>query len=152
MPWCPGCSYEYVAGRRKCPDCGFPLNKLRIPSEIKLHGRSWVPIRQVPDRIHAEIIRSFLNDHGYEVAIRNGDGTCTVSDDPPLLIFVPASSARKAASLLRTESCWTREDLEDYLNDSVEVEDYEDDYDVEEDDELLSSDDLVEYFGDDENF
>lgn len=33
MPFCPNCTYEYVEGIKKCPDCGTPLVKELIDHE-----------------------------------------------------------------------------------------------------------------------
>ena len=160
MPWCPGCSYEYVAGAKKCPECGCLIRKapgLDEQNEMRHRNRKWSLIRKAADLVHAELIKNFLRTNGFEVAVRDGDSIgrailgAAGSPGAGALILVPSESARDAAVLLRSDTEWTEKELSDYMEDHGELE-------VEEEEGLLTDDeaaDIVEsgglvHSGDDE--
>lgn len=128
MAWCPGCSYEYKPGaKKKCPDCGAALPKgPGLSKGVRFDNRTWFSIRSADDSVQAEMLRSFLESNGFDVALRNGKGAVSSRDDlDPMMteiqILIPSDSAPKAARLVRASSDWSAagsladdDDLEEY--------------------------------------
>jgi len=147
MPWCPGCSKELSQRKKKCPECGHPLTKGPGFNEaIDFMDREWLAIRALDDAAQVEMLRTFLEANGYDVAIRNGDGrtrkrmSTNGAPHSGMLVLVPVPSARKASKLIRADSNWTETEPPDYSDDYVEsVEDDDEECDIGED-ELYDSD------------
>jgi hypothetical protein len=159
MPWCPGCSYEYVNGVKKCPDCGLSLRKAPGLDEIKHRNRVWTIIRQVPDPVQAELMKNFLRANGFDAITKGGDSVgraifgASGNVGATVQILVPPDSASAAATLLRTDASWSEEELSDYMKEHGDL-DLEDEEDFNEEDEvvdLLEPEDLVGRIGDDDD-
>jgi hypothetical protein len=148
MAWCPGCSYEYKAGtKKKCPDCGAALPKgPGLSRGLKFGNRTWYSIRSAGDSVQAELLKSFLESNGYDVALKNGNGAVSSKDelDPMksgIQILIPADSASSAAKLVRASNDWLTGGS--FAGDDDEMEDYDLDGD---DREFLQSNGIaVEY-------
>lgn len=155
MPWCPSCSYEYVKGREKCPDCDLPLRQAPGLDEVKFQDRRWVTIRCVPDPVQAELAKAFLESNGCEASIRDGAGIARTILGPgstsgaSVDILVPEEIARHAASLLRAEMNWSEEELAAYMEEHGES--VSDDYELEDDREYLESNNVVRKVEEDED-
>ena len=163
MPWCPGCSYEYVEGVKKCPDCGLDLRKAPGLDEIKHRNRIWAVIRQVHDPIQADLMMNYLRANGYEAITksRGGNGRAVFGTGglpgSVVQILVPLDSARATATLLRTDTAWSEEELSDYMKEHGDLESEEEDEVFSDDDEevvdLVEPENLVSSFDDeDESF
>ena len=150
MAWCPSCSYEYVPGTTKCPDCGKPLWRAPgLDEAVLFENREWVAIRAASDQVQAEIMKAFLESHGYEVALRNGAsgirsilGSGTVAGADGIDIMVPVEIAGTAATLLRTQLHWTEEELARYMEEHGHLGDG-DEYDDDDERSYLESNGLV---------
>jgi len=126
MPWCHGCGYEYIAGVKRCPDCGLELRDALglddpdrgVPAS---KDRQWTVIREVRDPLDAQMIKGFLEARDIEVTVVNRDPVLTyfrpVGETGSLtLVLVPAESVERARLLLRTVPGWTDEDLTEYMD------------------------------------
>lgn len=85
MPFCPKCRYEYKPEVWECPDCGVRLvEKLEEKEssdsiEKSTAGKTdiectesmkFVPLRDIPSRIQAEMLRGILENAGIPSQIR----------------------------------------------------------------------------------
>jgi len=134
MAWCPGCSYEYKPGtKKKCPYCGVTLRKgPGLSSAVKFDNRTWYSIRSADDSVQAEMLRSFLESNGFEVALRNGNGAVSSTDEldgaiSEIQILIPSDSAPKAARLVRASNGWAADSS--LPDDDDEIEEYDLDMD-----------------------
>jgi hypothetical protein len=135
MPWCPGCSVEYIPGKKKCPECGFIFAD-SSNGDVKIRSKNWTLIRETPDKTQADLIKDLLKANGFEVTCKNGKANGKVNgkaskssaiSKQPMQILVPTESARSAAALIRSDSAWESEDLNEEIKDRVEI-DEEDDF------------------------
>jgi hypothetical protein len=156
MPWCPSCSFEFPAGKKKCPECGQPIRNAQNQESIRFKDRNWMSIREVPDPIQGEFMRNFLKSNGFDVAIRNGDGEINLKVKPTstkVHILVPTESARAAATLLRADmSSPAEDDLEDEVIEHDELAEEEELLPEDEEAVFGRTDDLVISYDDDEEF
>ena len=97
MPFCPSCGYEYVAGIKKCPDCGVDLVD-ELPPEEKM-----VSIYVAEDSNEAAIVRGILDESGIPIAERadvNKDLNVFESPIEEEDIQVPSSRVEEAKQIL----------------------------------------------------
>lgn len=155
MPWCPGCSFEYVQGRRKCPECGASLSSSRNSDNIRYRNRVWASIREAHDPAQAEIIKNFLKANGFDVVVKNGrNSKSRQKGTQPAQILVPLESASFAASLLRADSQYSEDELTDpdeLIDEEEELVD-EDEFDPLLDDPIRGSDELIGSYDEDEDY
>jgi hypothetical protein len=62
MPFCPNCTYEYIEGIKKCPDCGTPLVK-------ELIDHDWVVVYTSDQLYDVQMIKSELESAEIEATI-----------------------------------------------------------------------------------
>jgi uncharacterized Zn finger protein (UPF0148 family) len=72
MPYCPNCRFEYKKGVTKCPDCGATLVE-KLPEEESAQGVDYVPLRSLPSRLYAEMLREALKKEGIPSFIKSDD-------------------------------------------------------------------------------
>lgn len=117
MSWCPGCSFEYNAKKKTCPECGYILLKgPGFNKPVEFMDREWFSIRSVVDPDIAERLREFLESNGYDVAIRNGNSKPKIKsgkngEASAMLVLVPADIAGKAARFIRADNSWASENM-----------------------------------------
>jgi hypothetical protein len=85
MPFCPKCRYEYKPEIWECPDCGVRLvEKLEEKESSENREKStdgktniesteslkFVPLRDIPSRIQADMLRGLLENAGIPSQIR----------------------------------------------------------------------------------
>lgn len=159
MAWCPICSYEYLPGMSRCPDCGSPLRRAPgLDEAIRSEDRDWITIRVVGDPIQAEMVKALLESQGFDVAVRNGVGSIraivgdgTVAAGGEVYILVPLDSAPKAAELLRSHMHWTESELTHYMEEHGYLGS-DDEYDDDDERTYLQSNGLMPAAEDDDDF
>lgn len=98
MPYCPKCHAEYKDGRDECIDCGVPL----IDEELEENDESdFVPLRTVPSRVYAQMLKESLENEGIPAIIKGEDagemlGTLGTATTLPIEIWVPADEIDRA--------------------------------------------------------
>ena len=118
MPWCPSCSTELPAQKRKCPECGQDRSTgPGFTTPIEYLNREWFTIRSVDESEDAETLRMFLESKGCDVALYSGTATdkkkfkMNGNSGPGTLVLVPAEIASRAAKLIRNND-WASADDE----------------------------------------
>jgi len=138
MPWCPGCSYEYSGRKRKCPECGEALGKGPGFTETAQYmNREWYTVRILADSSQAELLRHFLENKAFEVALRNGNGVVQLkkrAKPTKVEVLVLANQAPKAANIIRSSKSWQSDD--NSVHELVPPDDYTCD-----DDDVIYDDD-----------
>ena len=107
MPFCPSCRYEYKLGVRECPDCGARLVE-RLPDEPPKPEREesvpnpdFVPLRNLPSRLYAEMLKEALEAVGIISMIKGDEGVAfrTMTAHIPvstITVWVPRKDLEKA--------------------------------------------------------
>jgi hypothetical protein len=106
LPFCPSCRYEYKPGVWKCPDCGARLVQ-KLPEEPeKAEPEEWsnpdfVPLRNLPSRLYAEMLREALQAVGIISMIKGDEGIAfrTMTTHIPVsnvTVWVPRKDVGKA--------------------------------------------------------
>jgi hypothetical protein len=106
MPFCPSCRYEYKPGVWECPDCGARLVE-KLPEEPeKTEPEEWpnpdfVPLRNLPSRLYAEMLREALQAVGIISMIKGDEGlafrtTTTHIPVSNVTVWVPRKDVEKA--------------------------------------------------------
>jgi hypothetical protein len=73
MPFCPKCRYEYKKGVKKCLDCGARLVD-QLPEENPPEGPNFVPVRNLPSRLYAQMLQEALQNEGIPSMIKGDEG------------------------------------------------------------------------------
>jgi predicted nucleic acid-binding Zn-ribbon protein len=80
MPFCPNCGYEYKPNVSECPDCGarlvekLPEESARNKPEEPARNPDFVPFRNLPSRLYAEMLREALAAEGIASMIKGDEG------------------------------------------------------------------------------
>ena len=93
MPYCPKCGFEYEPGIEKCPDCGVPLVDELPPTE-SVSYEDYVPLRDLPSRLYAEMLQEALKKEGIPSFIKSDDIAITfpsygTTSAVPVTLWVP---------------------------------------------------------------
>lgn len=100
MPYCPKCRFEYKEGMEQCPDCGAPLVD-ELPEERPPESPHFVPLRNMPSRMYAQMLQEALKNEGIPSMIKGDEGIplrTTTMHIPVsrITIWVPQKDAEKA--------------------------------------------------------
>jgi hypothetical protein len=100
MPYCPNCRFEYKEGLSKCPDCGADLVD-QLPEEEPLENPNFVPLRNLPSRMYAQMLQEALKSEGIPSMIKSDDIAITfpsqgTTSAVPVIILVPEKHAKRA--------------------------------------------------------
>jgi hypothetical protein len=108
MPVCPSCQAEYPDGRVECIDCGVPLvDDLFDSEELEVDDLvegKFVPFRNYPNRVHAEMIVEALAHEGIPAIIKSDElfGSATgmgTGAQPKIVVWVPSAQKEEAADV-----------------------------------------------------
>ena len=157
MPWCPTCSTELSAQKRKCPECGQDRSTgPGFTTPIEYLNREWFTIRSVDEPEDAETLRMFLESKGCDVALYHGTAKekkkfkMNGNSGPGTLVLVPAEIAPRAAKLIRNND-WASADEDvviprhGYNEEHFDFEDEVPDEDVDYYDSGMSADVYEDY-------
>ena len=100
MPYCPECRFEYEEGVRTCPGCGVDLVG-KLPKESTPESPNFVPLRNLPSRVYAQMLQEALKNEGIPSMIKGDEGiplrTTTIHIPvSKITIWVPKRDAAKA--------------------------------------------------------
>ena len=109
MPVCPSCQAEYADGRVECIDCGVALiddlveSDLDLDEDVLVEGK-FVPFRNYPSRVYAEMIVEALAHEGIPAIIKSDEmfGSATgmgTGATPKIVVWVPAAQKDEAADV-----------------------------------------------------
>jgi hypothetical protein len=111
MPFCPDCRYEYKPSVSECPNCGAPLVD-RLPEEEvhektqgdSLQNPNFVPLRNAPSRLYAEMLRGALDKYGIASMIKGDEGiafrtTTTHIPVSKITVWVPQKDVERARQI-----------------------------------------------------
>ena len=105
MPYCPECGYEYLPDITKCPDCDRELVD-SLPVEKHLPDENWLPLRNLPGNIYAEMVKEVLDKAGIPSMIKSdaistayGAKTASVAGSAAQ-IFVPEKYHKQCQQIL----------------------------------------------------
>ncbi len=108
MPVCPSCQAEYADGRVECIDCGVALIDEVLDSDLDLDEEltdgKFIPFRNYPSRVHAEMIVEALAHEGIPAIIKSDElfGSATgmgTGATPKIVVWVPAAQKDEAADV-----------------------------------------------------
>ncbi len=105
MPYCPQCKCEYLPGFTVCSDCGEKL-VAELPVEAEMQEVNWLPLRDLPGNLYAEMVKEVLDKKGIPCFIKSDDlsstlGTKTVSTPgASAQIFVPERYHKRCQQLI----------------------------------------------------
>ena len=100
MPYCPKCGFEYEKDVDKCPDCGVPVVE-KLPEEKPPQEPNFVPLRNLPSRMYAQMLQEALKKEGIPSMIKSDDIAITfpsqgTTSAVPVIILVPEKYAKRA--------------------------------------------------------
>ena len=103
MPYCPNCRFEYKEEMDKCPDCGTELVD-ELPNETPPQEPKFVPLRNLPSRVYAQMLQEALKNEGILSMIKGDEGiplrTTTIHIPvSKITIWVPKKDAAKAEEI-----------------------------------------------------
>ena len=105
MPYCPDCKYEYLPELTKCPDCETDLVDV-LPTEDDFPNEEWMPLRDLPGNIYAEMVKEVLDKAGIPSMIKSdvissAYGAKSVSaPGASAQIFVPEKYHKKCQQII----------------------------------------------------
>ena len=108
MPVCPSCQAEYADGRVECIDCGVALIDDVLDADLDLDEEmidgKFVPFRNYPTRVYAEMIVEALAHEGIPAIIKSDElfGSATGMGTgalPKIAVWVPATQKDEAADV-----------------------------------------------------
>jgi hypothetical protein len=100
MPFCPDCRTEYVQAVKTCPECKVDLVDALDDLES---SEEYIELYMVSNRMEAEVILSFLAEHGIHPLIRDLRSFPVLPDfgrRARLRIAVPGDKEAEARKLL----------------------------------------------------
>lgn len=72
MPFCPQCGYEYIKGKKICPDCNEKLvAKLPPQTPAQTENLDLVEIYSLPGVAYAEMVKEALEKEGIDCMIKS---------------------------------------------------------------------------------
>ncbi len=103
MPYCPNCRFEYKEGVNKCPDCGADIVN-ELPKEKPPQEPNFVPLRNLPSRMYAQMLQEALNNKGIPSMIKGDEGIplrTTTAHIPvsKIILCVPEKDVEKAEEI-----------------------------------------------------
>lgn len=103
MPFCPNCRLEYKEGVDKCPDCGADIVD-ELPEEKPPPEPNFVPLRNLPSRMYAQMLQEALNNEGIPSMIKGDEGIplrTTTAHIPvsKIILCVPEKDVEKAEEI-----------------------------------------------------
>jgi len=103
MPYCPNCRFEYKEGKDKCPDCGTDLVD-QLPEEKPPEEPNFVPLRNLPSRVYAQMLQEALKNEGILSMIKGDEGIplrTTTAHIPvsKITIWVPKKNMARAEEI-----------------------------------------------------
>ena len=103
MPFCPNCRFEYKEGLTECPDCGARLVE-KLPAEKPPESPNFVPLRNLPSRMYAQMLKEALENEGIASMIKGDEGipfrTTTIHIPvSKITIWVPGKDLEKAEEI-----------------------------------------------------
>jgi len=103
VPYCPKCGFEYQPGIEKCPDCDETLVD-ELPEEKPSEGIDYVPLRTLPSRLYAEMLREALEKEGIPSFIKSDDVAITfpshgTTSAVPVTLWVPKDKAERCEEI-----------------------------------------------------
>lgn len=103
MPFCPNCRYEYKPEVWKCPECGARLVD-KLPVEKPPESPNFVPLRNLPSRMYAQMLQEALKNEGIASMIKGDEGiplrTTTIHIPvSKITIWVPEKDLEKAEEI-----------------------------------------------------
>jgi len=105
MPYCAECGYEYLPGITECPDCKKELVE-SLPAEKNIPDEDWLPLRNLPGNLYAEMVKEVLDKSGIPSIIKSDVlsstyGAKSVSvPGSAAQIFVPEKYHKKCKQIL----------------------------------------------------
>lgn len=103
MPYCPKCGFEYKLGIKECPDCGVRLVD-RPPDDEPSSPTDYVPLRSLPSRLYAEMLREALKKEGIPSFVKSDDVAITfpshgTTSAVPVTLWVPKDQVEKCEEI-----------------------------------------------------
>jgi hypothetical protein len=103
MPFCPNCRCEYKEGVKECPDCGTRLVD-QLPEEKLPESPNFVPLRNLPSRMYAQMLKEALENEGIASMIKGDEGiplrTTTIHIPvSKITIWVPEKDLERAEEI-----------------------------------------------------
>jgi len=103
MPYCPQCRFEYKKGMKKCPDCGDRLVD-KLPEEKSPESPNFVPLRNLPSRMYAQMLKEALENEGIASMIKGDEGiplrTTTIHIPvSEITVWVPEKDLKRAEEI-----------------------------------------------------
>lgn len=103
MPFCPNCRFEYKEGLTECPDCGARLVE-KLPVEKPPESPNFVPLRNLPSRMYAQMLKEALENEGIASMIKGDEGipfrTTTIHIPvSKITIWVPGKDLERAEEI-----------------------------------------------------
>jgi hypothetical protein len=104
MAYCPKCQAEYKDGRDECIDCGVPLVEAMDELEETEDSGGFVPLRTLPSRMYAQMLKESLEKAGIPALIKGEDigimlGNFGTTSTVPVELWVPADEVDKAETI-----------------------------------------------------
>ena len=103
--YCPECKYEYLPEITVCPDCEKELVEV-LPPEEKISDEAWLPLRNLPGNMYAEMVKEVLDKAGIPSMIKSdvissAYGAKSVSaPGVSAQIFVPEKHHKKCQQII----------------------------------------------------
>lgn len=103
MPYCHECGFEYKGDLKQCPNCGTAL-VYKPEGEEYVEGIDYVPLRNLPSRLYAEMIQEALKKEGIRSIIKSDDIAITfpshgTTSAVPVTIWVPKEDLERSAEI-----------------------------------------------------
>jgi hypothetical protein len=102
MPYCPNCKYEYKDDIELCPDCGAKL--VDELEEGTFKNIKYVPFRNLPSRLYAEMLQQALKNEGIPSIIKGDDiaitlGSYGTTSPVKVTIWVPEEDLERTEQI-----------------------------------------------------
>ena len=103
MSYCPNCRFEYKEDVKRCPDCGARLVD-KLPEEKPPESPNFVPLRNLPSRMYAQMLKEALENEGIASMIKGDEGiplrTTTIHIPvSKITIWVPERDLKRAEEI-----------------------------------------------------
>ena len=103
MPYCPNCRFEYKKGVNRCPEWGADIVN-ELPEEKPPQKPNFVPLRNLPSRMYAQMLQEALKNEGIPSMIKGDEGIplrTTTAHIPvsKIILCVPEKDLEKAEEI-----------------------------------------------------